>query len=53
METSVNGLADAAANGAAAAFGMTPLSWLYMILVWGLIVGLNVFCFYRVFTTKR
>lgn len=31
---------------------MTPISWLYMLLVWGLIVAVNVFCFYRLFKKK-
>lgn len=28
---------------------MTPLSWLYMGLVWAAIIALNLFCFYRIF----
>lgn len=28
---------------------MTLGSWIYMIVVWGLIIGLNVFCFSRIF----
>lgn len=27
---------------------MTPLSWLYMLLVWGIILAVNVYCFYRI-----
>lgn len=32
---------------------MTPLSWLYMGVVWAAILWLNVFCFYRIFTKKK
>ena len=32
---------------------MTLLSWLYMGLVWGAIIALNVFCFYHIFKTKK
>ena len=28
---------------------MTPLSWLYMLSVWAIIIALNVFCFYNIF----
>lgn len=28
---------------------MTPLSWLYMGLIWLAIVALNAYCFYRIF----
>lgn len=28
---------------------MTPGSWIYMLVVWGIIIGLNVFCFHRIF----
>jgi hypothetical protein len=39
-----------AAPAPEAVTAMTPLSWAYMLLAWGLIVALNVFCFYRLFT---
>ena len=32
---------------------MTPLSWLYMGLVWTAIIALNTFCFYHVFKKKK
>ncbi len=32
---------------------MSLLSWAYMLAVWILIVLLNVYCFYRVFTKKK
>ena len=32
---------------------MTPLSWMYMGLVWAAIIALNVFCFYRIFGRKK
>lgn len=32
--------------------GMTLLSWVYMLVAWGIITGINVYCFYRVFTKK-
>lgn len=32
---------------------MTPVSWAYMVLVWGLIIALNVFCFYRLFARGK
>lgn len=28
---------------------MTPSSWAYMLVVWGAITALNIFCFYRLF----
>lgn len=28
---------------------MTIGSWIYMLVVWGIIIGLNVFCFKRIF----
>ncbi len=28
---------------------MTPVSWLYMALVWAAIIALNIFCFCRIF----
>lgn len=31
---------------------MTLFSWIYMITVWAIILGLNVFCFYRVFRSR-
>ena len=31
---------------------MTPVSWLYMALVWAAIIALNIFCFYRIFKKK-
>ncbi|HNR31093.1 MAG TPA: hypothetical protein PKI11_09405 [Candidatus Hydrogenedentes bacterium] len=33
--------------------GMTAWSWAYMLAVWGAIILLNVYCFYRIFTKKR
>lgn len=32
---------------------MTPLTWLYMGLVWSAIILLNGFCFYRIFSKKN
>ncbi len=32
---------------------MTGWSWLYMLIVWAAIIALNVFCFGRIFTTKK
>ncbi len=32
---------------------MTPLSWIYMGLVWAAIIALNIFCFSRIFKNKR
>lgn len=28
---------------------MTIGSWIYMLAVWGIIIGLNIFCFGRIF----
>ena len=32
---------------------MTPLNWLYMLIVWAIIIGLNIYCFCRIFTKER
>ncbi len=32
---------------------MTPLTWIYMGIVWAAIIALNVFCFSRIFMKKR
>ncbi len=32
---------------------MTWYSYLYMLIVWGIITGLNIYCFYRVFSSKN
>lgn len=32
---------------------MTWFSYLYMLTVWIIITGLNVYCFYRVLTSKN
>jgi Ca2+/Na+ antiporter len=32
---------------------MSMLSWLYMLSVWTVILLLNIFCFYRIFTIKE
>ena len=32
---------------------MTPLNWLYMLIVWAIIIGLNVYCFTRIFMKER
>lgn len=32
---------------------MTPLSWIYMGIVWTIILTLNVFCFYHIFKKKK
>jgi len=32
---------------------MTAISWAYMLVVWGLIISINVFCFYRIFTKRN
>ncbi len=32
---------------------MTLGSWIYMAIVWGLIIALNVFCFVRIFRHKK
>lgn len=31
---------------------MTAGAWLYMLLVWGIIIVLNAFCFGRIFRKK-
>lgn len=31
---------------------MTAGSWIYMLVVWTIIIGLNVFCFSRIFGNK-
>ncbi len=31
---------------------MTPAGWFFLVLSWGFIVGLAVFCFHRVFRQK-
>jgi hypothetical protein len=31
---------------------MTIGSWIYLAIVWGIIIGLNVFCFSRIFRSK-
>ena len=28
---------------------MTTGAWIYMLLVWGIIIGVNIFCFGRIF----
>jgi len=32
---------------------MTWYSYLYMFSVWAIIIGLNIYCFYRVLTSKN
>lgn len=32
---------------------MTLGSWIYMLLVWGAILAVNVFCFWKLFTKKQ
>ena len=32
---------------------MTPLSWVYMLLVWAAIIALNVFCFWNIFRKRE
>jgi len=32
---------------------MTMLGWIFLILSWGLIIGLNIFCFYRILSSKK
>ena len=32
---------------------MTVGAWLYMLIVWGAIIALNVFCFGRMFSKKE
>ena len=32
---------------------MTPLTWIYMLSVWAVIIALNAYCFYRIFTGGR
>lgn len=32
---------------------MTLLSCIYMLAVWAAILALNIYCFYRMFTTSR
>jgi len=32
---------------------MTWYSYLYMFIVWGIIIGLNIYCFYKVLTSKN
>ncbi len=26
---------------------MTPGAWIYMLVVWGIIIAVNVYCFYK------
>ncbi len=28
---------------------LTPLGWILMVVTWGTITGLNVYCFYKIF----
>jgi hypothetical protein len=35
------------------AHAMTLGSWIYMLVAWGLIIAVNVFCFYRIFGRKH
>lgn len=32
---------------------MTAMGWLFLIISWGVITGLCVFCFYRIFQLER
>ncbi len=32
---------------------MSLISWCYMLLTWAAIIGLNVFCFYQIFTRRN
>lgn len=32
---------------------MTLGAWIYMLIVWSAIIGLNVFCFGRIFSKKK
>lgn len=32
---------------------MTLLTWCYMLFVWAAIIGLNIYCFHRIFTRGR
>lgn len=32
---------------------MTPGSWIYMLAVWGIIIALIVFCFYKLLKKKQ
>jgi len=31
---------------------MTPGSWIYMLIVWGTILSLNVYCFAKIFRKR-
>lgn len=45
--------AEVAASSPVETPHMTAASWAYMLVVWGAIVALNVFCFYRLFSHGR
>ena len=32
--------------------GLTAGGWLFLVLAWGVIVGVTVYCFYRLFQTQ-
>ncbi len=32
---------------------MTPISWIYMGTVWTIIITLNIYCFYNIFTKGK
>ena len=32
---------------------MRPSGWIFLILSWGFILGLVIFCFYKIFAKKR
>lgn len=34
------------------ASGLTAGGWLFLALAWGLIIGMTIFCFYRLFATQ-
>jgi len=32
---------------------MKPSGWIFLIVSWGVIAGLSIFCFYKVITKKK
>jgi hypothetical protein len=50
----VNGLSNPVLLAAdAAAEGMTAEAWAFMLSVWGVIIGMTVYCFYKLLVSER
>lgn len=32
---------------------MNIFGWIFLVLSWGIIIGLNIFCFYRILSPRR